>query len=1041
MRRAIGATRASRASRAWWLALLLAGGCGSSAQRTPARDGAADGASDGRTEDGAPRDTQDARGDVTEDAADAHDGASADRIGDGSPKDTASDAADAQADLPRTDAPAATSCPDLIPPLAVGSTVKTTLSGSSRNAVVSCRGGTNTPGPETFFSLTLTEATTVDIAAGSDVSPLIAIRPGACRETISELACVDGPPSYDFQSDTYFGDAGVDSPSHWTLLRTPLDAGTYTIVVDTSALGELQSANLVLSLRRVEPHANASCAMPVLLTSGAILHGESLDLGSPRRSVCGTAAQSSLFYTVGVPPGQRLTARATPIDGQFTWMPRLEAFTSCSASSCLAQGRLSSGVAQQLDWINNGTAWQLVYLAVGSDTQIQGATFDLGVTVADTVATCSRPVAVKDGTTLVGQDFSFSLTSAQTCAGASKALYYTATLLPKQTLTARAQPSVGSTLVSNPFVSVRPTCDVSQCGFFGDGSFTNSSGQDQAVIIEVTPTQTTSNGTFDLSVEMPAPPAGIVVSPTADLVTSESGRTATFSIVLASPPAADVTIAVASDTPTEGKASPASVRFTSTNWRTPQTITVTGVDDQASDGPREYTILTGPAASTDARYSGLDADDVGVTNLDDDPGVAFSGPATIVTTEGGGTVTFTAALNAAPTANVTLTLSSSDISEATVSPTQLTFTPDDWNQPRTVTVTGVDDAITDGSQSFQIVMAKLSSGDPRYASFDPPDVAGVNLDDDQMAVSTKVLSGERNCVAVQLAVDQGGQIYVVMGCDDQILLTTSTDGGATFTAVTAIPNAVPTNGMSLAAGAPGLAYLVFAGDGNTLQLIRTSDGGATWSEPIKLSNAPDLAQVSAGQRTVFVVAHAPADGNAMVLWRSVNGGRSFSTTRLSDSSNVDATIGADGQTAWLLQLDGDQTLSKSTDAGATFTTFGSLQVDASSHLFGRTHLYTMPNDVQIVDLTDPTLPGTSVGLDGTSLLAAAVDGADDLTLLDLDGQNRLRATRITPGTSPAVVQHTVGALPNAAAIAAISPKASAVAVLNGTLVLYTTVIW
>jgi hypothetical protein len=1025
------------------LALLLASGCGSSGHRAPVRDGAVDGASDGLTQDDAPRDTQDARGDVALDATDGRDGAPADVIGDGSSKDNASDATDAPTDLPAADAPpASTSCPDQIPPLAVGSTVKGTLSGISRNPIVSCHGGTNTPGPEAFFSLTLTEPTTVDIAAGSDVSPLIAIRPGACRESISELACVDGPPSFDFQPDTYFGDAGAASPSHWTLLRTPLDTGTYTIVVDTYAFGELQSANLVLSVRPVVPRANASCAMPVLLTSGTILPSEALDLGSPRRSVCGTAAQSSLFYTVGVPPGQRLTARATPIGGQFTWMPRLEAFTSCSASSCLAQGRLSSGAAQQLDWINNGTAWQLVYLAVGSDSQIQGATYDLGVTVADAVATCDRPVVVKDGTTLVGQDFSFSLTSTQTCVGVSKALYYTATLLPKQTLTARAQPSVASTLLSNPFVSVRPTCDVGQCGSFGNsGTFTNSSDQDQAVIIEVTPTQATPNGTFDLSVEMPAPPAGIVVSPTADLVTSESGRTATFSIVLTSPPTADVTIAVASDTPTEGKATPASLRFTSTNWRTPQTITVTGVDDQASDGPREYTIVTSPAVSKDARYAGIDADDVGVTNLDDDPGVSFGGPATIVTTESGGTGTFTAALNAAPAANVTLTLSSSDISEANVSQTQLTFTPTNWSQPQTVTVTGVDDAITDGSQAYQIVTAKLSSSDPRYANLDPPDLAGINLDDDQIAVGTKVLSGEHNCAAVQTTVDQGGQIYVVMSCDNQVLLTTSTDGGVTFTAVTAIPNAVPTGGLSLAAGAPGLAYLVFTADSNTLQLIHTSDGGATWSPPINLSNAPDLALVSAGQRTVFVVTHASNDGNAMVLWRSRNGGRSFSTKRLSDSSNVDATIGADGQTAWLLQLDGNQTLSKSTDAGATFTTFGSLQVDASSHLFGRTHLYAMPNDVQIVDLTDPALPGTSVGFDGTSPLATAVDDADGLVLLDLDGQNRLRASRVTPSASPSVVQHIVGPSPSAAGIAAISPKASAVVTLNGTLVLYTTVIW
>ena len=47
-------------------------------------------------------------------------------------------------------------------------------------------------------------------------------------------------------------------------------------------------------------------------------------------------------------------------------------------------------------------------------------------------------------------------------------------------------------------------------------------------------------------------------------------------------------------------------------------------------------------------------------------------------------------LNKAPTANVTVTPTSSDTEEATVSEA-LTFTNDNWAEARTVTVTGVDD--------------------------------------------------------------------------------------------------------------------------------------------------------------------------------------------------------------------------------------------------------------------------------------------------------------------------------------------------------------
>ena len=45
-----------------------------------------------------------------------------------------------------------------------------------------------------------------------------------------------------------------------------------------------------------------------------------------------------------------------------------------------------------------------------------------------------------------------------------------------------------------------------------------------------------------------------------------------------------------------------------------------------------------------------------------------------MTTEGGGTASFTVVLNTQPTASVTIALSSSDTTEGTVSPASLTFT-------------------------------------------------------------------------------------------------------------------------------------------------------------------------------------------------------------------------------------------------------------------------------------------------------------------------------------------------------------------------------
>ena len=162
--------------------------------------------------------------------------------------------------------------------------------------------------------------------------------------------------------------------------------------------------------------------------------------------------------------------------------------------------------------------------------------------------------------------------------------------------------------------------------------------------------------------------AGITVNPTAGLFTTEGGGTATFRVVLNSQPTANVTIGVSSNNTTEGTVSPASLTFTDANWNTPQTVTVTGVNDAVADGNIVYTILTAPATSTDTVYNGIDAADVSVTNIDNNTvGIIVNPTAGLTTTETGGTAAFAVVLNSQPTADVTIGLSSSDTTEGTIS--------------------------------------------------------------------------------------------------------------------------------------------------------------------------------------------------------------------------------------------------------------------------------------------------------------------------------------------------------------------------------------
>ena len=78
------------------------------------------------------------------------------------------------------------------------------------------------------------------------------------------------------------------------------------------------------------------------------------------------------------------------------------------------------------------------------------------------------------------------------------------------------------------------------------------------------------------------------------------------------------------------------------------------------------------------------------------PGVSVTGQTTLVTSEGGSGAAFRVVLTTRPMANVTISVSSSDTTEGTVSVTSLTFTPYNWFIPQTVTISSVEDALVSG---------------------------------------------------------------------------------------------------------------------------------------------------------------------------------------------------------------------------------------------------------------------------------------------------------------------------------------------------------
>lgn len=119
-------------------------------------------------------------------------------------------------------------------------------------------------------------------------------------------------------------------------------------------------------------------------------------------------------------------------------------------------------------------------------------------------------------------------------------------------------------------------------------------------------------------------PGVTVVETDSTTMTAEDGTTDTFTVVLDSPPAGDVTISLVSSDTAEGTVSPSSLTFTSANWSTLQTVTVTGVNDAVDDGDKNYSIDFTVSSVADANYHGMTLSSVTASNTDDDATFSFT---------------------------------------------------------------------------------------------------------------------------------------------------------------------------------------------------------------------------------------------------------------------------------------------------------------------------------------------------------------------------------------------------------------------------------
>jgi hypothetical protein len=152
--------------------------------------------------------------------------------------------------------------------------------------------------------------------------------------------------------------------------------------------------------------------------------------------------------------------------------------------------------------------------------------------------------------------------------------------------------------------------------------------------------------------------AAFTLSTTTASVT-EAGSTATFTVVLDTQPLSDVVVAVSSADTGEATVSAPTLTFTSGSWNVPQSVTVTGVDDNIDDDDQDTAVTVAvDDDNSDNAFDGLANQTATATTTDDDtdddtvltPGVpsavlAAAGPQSALvtweapTSDGGTTIT------------------------------------------------------------------------------------------------------------------------------------------------------------------------------------------------------------------------------------------------------------------------------------------------------------------------------------------------------------------------------------------------------------------
>ena len=205
-----------------------------------------------------------------------------------------------------------------------------------------------------------------------------------------------------------------------------------------------------------------------------------------------------------------------------------------------------------------------------------------------------------------------------------------------------------------------------------------------------------------------------------------------YTVHLQAVPTADVTVTIAAPAGAPVTISPASLTFTTTDWETPQTVTVKATADD--NHANETYIVSHTAAG--GGYDDVVSLEPFLLTVKDNDRVAVRLNKHALTVVEGDTQgrTYTVVLDGQPNVPITITVSPDTGSDVSADPATLTFTTSNWDTQQTVRITAAHDA---DSQNETVQISHVASGTYADLSIDS---LTVQIKDDEALVRANPLA-------------------------------------------------------------------------------------------------------------------------------------------------------------------------------------------------------------------------------------------------------------------------------------------------------------